>query len=303
MSRPRPTALPSRFSPRASSSRASPRSSSTSRAAPSSSCSTNPDGSRTCSISFQAPTGLDTFAIAAYDQAPVNGQIPSGANLLSAGSAANQNIVAGQVNTVTVSLGGQVASIAVAPAVLLAVANQQAQSYPLSVEPLDADNYIIIPLVGQTPFNNGTLSVGVSSGDPNHTISIVPSNPSRSNGVLGQLHRRNHSGRGHHRSRFVGSIGDGQLHAGRGSTQFAHASAAGAEQDRSAPGPDGAVQRDRTTPRSRTTRRSARFRRRRRLRRPIGGAVSFTVAASNSGRVPSTSPRRQAANGHSRTLR
>jgi phospholipase C len=146
-------------------------------------CTNNNDGSKTCTISFQAPTGTDDFAVSAYDQAPVNNQVPSGANLLSAGTDGNVNIVAGQVNTVTISLGGQVASIGFNPTAVLASANGQAQSYPLYIEPLDADGYVIIPLTGSQPYNNGTgqITASVTSGDPLKTITLVPPTASTPN--------------------------------------------------------------------------------------------------------------------------
>src|SRR5579872_6165473 len=46
-------------------------------------CTTNTDGSRSCAISVSAPVGNDVFVFNTYDQAPVNGAIPQGANLLS----------------------------------------------------------------------------------------------------------------------------------------------------------------------------------------------------------------------------
>jgi phospholipase C len=133
---------------------------------------------QTCTFSFQAPVGLDNFAVAAYDQPPnSNGQIPSTAHLLSAGVAGNVDIMQGVVNTVAITLGGQVASLVFAPSTILAVADNQQQSYPFYVEPLDADGYIIIPAVGQSPYNNGqgqNISVAVTSGDPLNSVTIVP---------------------------------------------------------------------------------------------------------------------------------
>jgi len=142
----------------------------------------NPTNARTCTISFQAPVGLDTFAVSAYDQAPVGGAIPSGANLLSAGMIADQNILQGVVNTVAITLGGEVASIELAPSTVLGLQNGQPQSYPLTVLALDADSYIIVPLVGQSPFNNGggqNVNIAVTSGDPGNTVTITE--PTQSN--------------------------------------------------------------------------------------------------------------------------
>lgn len=135
----------------------------------------NPDNAYTCTISFQAPVGMDDFAVSAYDQVPQNGQIPSNANLLSAGIA-TASIVQGVVNTVLVTLGGQVASLSLPQPIVLGLQDGQAQSYPFAIQALDADKYIIVPLVNQSPFNNGNgqnVTLSVTSGDGGNTLSIV----------------------------------------------------------------------------------------------------------------------------------
>jgi len=135
------------------------------------------NASRTCTVSFQAPVGVDNFAVAAYDQPPgSNGQIPSNANLLSAGTI-GFTVLQGVVNTIEITLGGQVATLAMQPSVILGVANGVPQTYQAYVEPLDADGYIIVPAVGQSPYNNGdgaNVSLAVTSGDPLGTLAIVP---------------------------------------------------------------------------------------------------------------------------------
>jgi phospholipase C len=134
-------------------------------------CTANADGTKTCTIGFQAPVGLDTFAISAYDGIPANGQ-PTG-NLLSANKVNNIEVMANTVNQVNITLNGQVASLAVTPSQILALADGQPQTIPISVDPLDADGYIIL----QTPFNNGNgqnVSVAITSGDPTHTLTLTP---------------------------------------------------------------------------------------------------------------------------------
>jgi|GEM_PF-1210438 len=128
-------------------------------------CTPNSDGSRTCNVQVQAPVGNDDFIVNTYDQAPVNGAIPSGANLLST-STLQFVIQAGQVNTLPLTLGGVPAAIVLAPPGFLVPPNQTS-TFTFTVNAKDADgNYIVGPGNYNAPI---TLSI---SGDPNNTISL-----------------------------------------------------------------------------------------------------------------------------------
>jgi outer membrane protein assembly factor BamB len=114
-------------------------------------CTSNSDGSRTCSIPIMAPPGNDEITLSAYDKAPLNGT-PQG-NLLSTGTANDVTIVANTTNVIPLTLDGVPATLALGPQ-LNAVATGQSQQLTLYVNALDADGNIIVdPGSFTTPIN------------------------------------------------------------------------------------------------------------------------------------------------------
>ena len=125
-------------------------------------CTNNPDGSRTCQISVQAPIGNDFFIVTTYDQVPAGG-VPQGAQLSTA--TLQYQVRAGQVNTLPLTLNGIIATVVLGPTGYLVPASPQTLS--LSVNAKDADGNIIIG-----PGNySSPISLSIS-GDPNGTTTL-----------------------------------------------------------------------------------------------------------------------------------
>ncbi len=115
--------------------------------------------STTCTLTINAPVGLDTFAASLYDASHV---------LLSQGST-SATIGATIANVVAIAFGGQVAKIQLASAVTHLVPGTLATTATVSVTVLDADNNTI---VGTDPYANPiTLSDSDVSG--NTTVSAT----------------------------------------------------------------------------------------------------------------------------------
>jgi len=135
-------------------------------AAPSSpTCAANPDGTRTCTFSVNAPVGTDDFRVDLYDAVP-SGGTDSG-KLLGTGYALSQNVTSSGGNTLNLVIDGVIAKLAIAPSTIVPIENGTPQQFPVAVNLLDADgNYI----VGLDPVENPvTLNL---SGDPNQTLSL-----------------------------------------------------------------------------------------------------------------------------------
>ncbi len=110
-------------------------------------CTQNPDGSKTCTLTVNAPVGNDEFAVTAYDASPgqCNGYaapLPSTCHILSAGTAL-QTIAANASNTIALAMGGTVASLVFAPN-SYSVAASPASHVTLALEALDAGQNIIL---------------------------------------------------------------------------------------------------------------------------------------------------------------
>ncbi len=115
--------------------------------------------STTCTLTINAPVGLDTFNASLYDASHV---------LLSQGST-SATIGATIANVVAIAFGGQVAKIQLASAVTHLVPGTLATTATVSVTVLDADNNTI---VGTDPYANPiTLSNSDASG--NTTVSTI----------------------------------------------------------------------------------------------------------------------------------
>jgi outer membrane protein assembly factor BamB len=114
-------------------------------------CTTNSDGSRTCTIPINLTPGNYEITLSAYDAVPSNGE-PQG-NLLSTGTDNAVQIVVDTTNTIPLTLEGVPAKLALGPQ-LNAVATGQSQQLTLYVNALDADgNVIISPGSFNAPIN------------------------------------------------------------------------------------------------------------------------------------------------------
>jgi len=160
------------------------------------SCSTNPDGSRTCSFEFGLPPPAVDIVFATYDEAPAGGAIPSGAKQLAAAELTNQPISVGKKNTISIVLGGIVSSVALqlpdqtssSPVPTQSIHGTSASQWSVGFEPLDADGNVIltdqfvdangnaqpvaVTLGAPAGCGSGTIANG-SSGTPGTTLSIA----------------------------------------------------------------------------------------------------------------------------------
>jgi outer membrane protein assembly factor BamB len=139
-------------------------------------CTTNSDGSRTCSIPISLAPGTYEITLSAYDTVPSNGE-PQG-NLLSTGTDNAAQIVVDTTNTIALTLEGVPAKLALGPQ-LNAVATGQSQALTLYVNALDADgNVIISPGSFNAPINltlsdaGSTLTLGTTQITAPSTTSI-----------------------------------------------------------------------------------------------------------------------------------
>ena len=130
-------------------------------------------GAYSCSILVPAPVGYDDFQITTWDQAPSSntfgGTFAASANDLSTNVMSNELIVQNTTNTISYTLNGVVASVAlsVSPNSLVS-GGATAQTTTLSVLALDADGNIII---GSDPYvdnagNPVTIVVNKTEQDP-----------------------------------------------------------------------------------------------------------------------------------------
>ena len=104
-------------------------------------CTGNPDGSRDCAFSLTAPVGIDTFNVTLFDQPPAGGSVPSGSAVLGS-TTVQQTIAANQINALSFTIGGQVASIQITPAQLFFTQGTSGTA-SVYVVALDADGNII----------------------------------------------------------------------------------------------------------------------------------------------------------------
>ena len=126
-------------------------------------CTNNPDTSRTCALAVLAPIGNDNFTVTTYDQTPL-GSTPRG-NILSTVTL-QFVIVAGQTNTIPLTLSGVPATIVLSP-IGFVVPPNQANTFTFNVNVKDADGNVIIG-----PGNYTQPIVLAVTGDPNHTLSL-----------------------------------------------------------------------------------------------------------------------------------
>jgi hypothetical protein len=120
-------------------------------------CTTNSNGT-TCSVTFGAPAGTFDFSVKAYDQTNGNG------NLLSENTLTTYTVIAGQANTISVTLNGVIHSVS-APA---SISGTLSAPQVLNFTPEDASGATII---GPGTYDNGPLTITEQSG----TVTISPS--------------------------------------------------------------------------------------------------------------------------------
>ncbi len=121
-------------------------------------CTSNGDGSRDCTVTVSAPVGNDAFTVVVYDRTPSGTTIPVTANVL--GQTTTQaTIVANTTQTLTFTLGGQVASLQVTPSTVVFTSGV-ASSTTVYVTALDADNNIITG-TAKEPYTN-PITVGAN---------------------------------------------------------------------------------------------------------------------------------------------
>lgn len=132
-------------------------------AAGASGCTTDASGNRTCTFAISAPAGSDDFILTTYDQVPVAGAIPSGANELGWGSDLDVTIATGAANTVNATLSSVLASVSLtlAPSSLHQLIPSTGT---VGVIALDADSDVIVSNgFVDANGNNVTISLGLNN--------------------------------------------------------------------------------------------------------------------------------------------
>ena len=114
-------------------------------------------GPTTCTVSVDAPVGTDTFAVKLYDAAGGTGNALSSATV-------QQTIVANAGNTIRLTLGGIVQTIAIAPGNGALTFNAGTpQTFDLTLAAKDAQGNTIVGPGGYLDANGAPLSVALSA--------------------------------------------------------------------------------------------------------------------------------------------
>jgi virginiamycin B lyase len=116
--------------------------------------------SLTCTVNVAVPSGPEQFALSVF-------QSTDGSGPALGSAVVNETIAAGQVNTVPVTLGGVIASLAFNPARLVAPADGAVHALTTNVTALDASGAVII---APGSFYSG-ISLAVSN-DPNGALTL-----------------------------------------------------------------------------------------------------------------------------------
>ncbi|MGA7571614.1 MAG: hypothetical protein WCA80_12495, partial [Candidatus Aquilonibacter sp.] len=133
-------------------------------------CTTTGGGQRSCSANVTAPIDNDTFVIAIYDTAPVNGVIPSTAHVLGL-AAVTQTITLAFTGTLVIAVGGVISNIGLQSTFLSVPANGQPQSVGIAANPTDFGNNPIA--TGSTsPYANPITATLAETGGSGH-LSLV----------------------------------------------------------------------------------------------------------------------------------
>ncbi|MGB6062300.1 MAG: hypothetical protein WBG27_11395 [Candidatus Aquilonibacter sp.] len=131
---------------------------------------TTTNGQRNCAANVTAPIDNDTFVIAIYDTAPVNGVIPSTAHALGL-AAVTQTITLAFTGTLVIAVGGVISNIGLQSTFLSVPANGQPQSVGIAANPTDFGNNPIA--TGSTsPYANPITATLAETGGSGH-MSLV----------------------------------------------------------------------------------------------------------------------------------
>jgi streptogramin lyase len=137
---------------------------------PSSPICTTSNGQLTCSANVTAPIDDDTFVVAIYDTAPVNGAIPSSAHVLGL-AAVTQAITSTFTGTLVIAVGGVVSNIGLQSTFLSVPANGQTALVGIAINPTDFGNNAIV--TGTTsPYANPITATLTETGGSGH-MSLV----------------------------------------------------------------------------------------------------------------------------------
>ena len=128
-------------------------------------CTAGSGGSRTCTLTVQAPAGNDYFLVNLFNAAPVSGAIPGGAQLLSSNTV-TLVVVLGQTSVLPVTLNGSPATIVLSPQGFL-LPPGVSSSFTFFVNALDASGNLII---GPGNYTN-PIALAVS-GDSSTTLAL-----------------------------------------------------------------------------------------------------------------------------------
>ena len=136
-------------------------------------CTTNNDGSRSCSVSVSALVGSDDFVFNAYDQAPVSGTIPANAHLLStSGPIAFTVGLSSTTPTLSLVLNGVVSSLSISPSSLV-IPLVGTSVFSISVDALDANGAFIVGPGSYVDANGNAVTISLStSGDSNNELTL-----------------------------------------------------------------------------------------------------------------------------------
>jgi hypothetical protein len=117
-----------------------------------------------CTVEFPAPLGTDTVFVSTYAGADASGAPLSVAPV-------TVTVVAGQVNTASVTLSGVVASLELAGAALILNAGT-ASSAPITLEALDAAGQVIVGPGGYVDANGNPVTIALSDSDTSGATSL-----------------------------------------------------------------------------------------------------------------------------------
>ena len=135
-------------------------------------CTTNA-GARSCTMTVTAPFGVDDFAIALYDTAPVSGAIPAGAHVLGQADDDNVTVAAGApLPTMNVYVSGTISNIGLNGNVITFPADHVNHSANVTIDPSDFSNQ---PITAGTPdpySNPITIALAETGGTSDFTLTI-----------------------------------------------------------------------------------------------------------------------------------
>jgi streptogramin lyase len=136
---------------------------------------------RVCNVPLTVAAGAAyDFTFATYDAPPVSNAF-TGANKLGVGSTANVLVVAGQANSVGVSIGGIVASAAITPAIT-ALKGLESNSQTVTVDALDAAGNTIVTAGSETyvAADGSAVQIALGASGTGTTMTFAPTSVSNS---------------------------------------------------------------------------------------------------------------------------